>query len=235
MSADDLDEHLDIAESAGRTALTFSQLCDGWAGRRPLPPKPFVITFDDGYVDTLTVAAPVLERHGVAASVFLTTGFVTGTSPGGDRMLDWSQARELADAGHEIGAHTVTHPQLDLLPARESASEIRRSKDQLEDRLAVPVRSFAYPHGYSTPRVRRQVAEAGFDSACSVKNVLAGPPDTVFSISRLTVTPNASTATVRRWLEGDGPVGQRDERVATKAWRSYRRMRTIPAQAGQGS
>ncbi|HEX5532476.1 MAG TPA: polysaccharide deacetylase family protein [Actinomycetales bacterium] len=226
VSADDLDRHLDMAETAGRTALTVSQLRDGLAGRRPLPARPFVITFDDGFVDTLTVAAPVLERHGVSATVYVTTGFIAASSPGGDRMLDWSQVRELADRGHEIGAHTVTHPQLDVLPAHESAKEIRGSKERLEDRLADPVRSFAYPHGYSTPRVRRQVVEAGFDSACSVKNVLSGRPDTLFSISRLTMTPDTTAPTVRQWLDGAGRVGQPDERAATRVWRSYRWMRS---------
>jgi len=235
VSADDLDQHLDMAEAVGRTALTVSELRDGLAGRVPLPPRPFVVTFDDGFVDTLTVAAPVLARHGAPATVYVTTGFIAATSPGGDRMLDWPQVRELADRGLEIGAHTVTHPQLDLLPAHGSAQEIRGSREQLEDRLAVPVRSFAYPHGYSTPRVRHQVVQAGFDSACSVKNVLSGRPDTLFSISRLTMTPGTTATTVRRWLDGSGRVGQRDERAVTKAWRTYRRMRSLRAPVGQRS
>ncbi|MGN6754314.1 MAG: polysaccharide deacetylase family protein [Intrasporangium sp.] len=227
-----LDRHLALIGTAGRTPVTVSQLRDGLSGAGPLPTRPVVVTFDDGFADTLTAAAPVLHRHHVRSTIYLTTGFIDGVSPGGDRMLDWAQARELADRGHEIGAHSVTHPQLDQLSRARARHEIQSSREMLQERLDVLVRSFAYPHGYSSPAVRRQVMEAGYDSACSVKNVVSGASDTPFSISRLTVTADLSDDTVRRWLDGSAPTRRRDERLLTKGWRSYRRLRHIATLSG---
>lgn len=230
-----LDRQLEIVATAGCTAVTISELRDGLCGGRPLPPRPVVVTFDDGFVDTLTVAGPILRRHGVRCTIYLTSGFIGGLSPGGDRMLDWAQVGELADQGHEIGAHTVSHPQLDTLSRAKAGQEIRACRDHLQERLGIRVRSFAYPHGYSSPAVRRQVREAGYESACSVKNVLSGPPDTPFSISRLTVTSQITDDTLRRWVEGFAPAGQPDERLATRGWRAYRRLRHAAALLGHPS
>jgi len=235
VTAQCLDRHLAIVADAGRTPVTVSQLRDGLAGAGPLPAMPVVVTFDDGFADTLTIAAPILQRRGVAGTIYLTSGFIGGVSPGGDRMLDWAQARELADQGHEIGGHSVSHRQLDTLSRPHARHEIRASREQLEERLDVPVRSFAYPHGYSSPHVRREVMEAGYDSACSVKNALSGPRDTPFSISRLTVTAGVSEDTVRAWVDGSAPTGRRDERLLTKGWRAYRRLRLVATGSGDRS
>jgi peptidoglycan/xylan/chitin deacetylase (PgdA/CDA1 family) len=235
VTAERLDKQLALIAAAGRTPVTVSQLREGLSGAGPLPTRPVVVTFDDGFADTLTAAAPVLQRHGLTSTIYLTTGFIGGVSPGGDRMLDWTQARELADRGHEIGAHSVTHPQLDLLPRAQARQEIQSSRELLQERLDVPVRSFAYPHGYSSPAVRRQVMEAGYESACSVKNVVSGPHDTPFSISRLTVTAGVSDDTMRQWLNWSPPTRRRDERLLTKGWRAYRRLRHVATALGDRS
>lgn len=227
-----LARHLGLLVASGRTPVTVSQLRDGLAGRRGLPERPVVVTIDDGFADTLTAAAPILRQHAVCSTVYVTTGFVTGTSPGGDRMLDWSQVAELRAQGHEIGAHSVTHPQLDTLTRRAAWHEIRDGKNILEDRLGEQVRTFAYPHGYSSPVVRRLTRQAGFESACSVKNALSFPADPQLAVSRLMLTARTSDETVRRWLDGAGaPVGRRDERLITRAWRGYRRIRAGMAAA----
>jgi peptidoglycan/xylan/chitin deacetylase (PgdA/CDA1 family) len=226
-----LERHLDLVVASGRTPVTLSMLRDGVGGLIPLPSRPVVITFDDGFADTLTVAGPVLARHGVVASVYLTSGFMAGRSPGGDRMLDWSQVDELAQQGHEIGAHSVTHPQLDTLSATDAWRETSVCKQVLEDRLGTVIRSFAYPHGYSSPRVRQLVAAAGYDSACAVKNALSSVADPQLSVARLMLTASTSDDTVRQWLAGGGArVGRRDGRAATRAWRTYRRTRSLLTQ-----
>ena len=225
VTAPTLARHLDLVLESGRAPITLSQLGDGLSGTSPLPDHPVVVTFDDGYADTLTTAAPLLLERGIPATVYVTAGFVGDVSPGGDHMLDWDQVRELAGLGMELGAHSMTHPQLDLLGPDRARREVVDSRHEIQDATGQPTRSFAYPHGYSNPRVRRLVEQAGFDSACSVKNALAGPPDTAFSLSRLMLTHDTPDAEVTTWLDGTAwQVGQADERLLTRAWRGYRRV-----------
>jgi Predicted xylanase/chitin deacetylase len=228
VSAATLRRHLEIITASGRTPITLSQLRDGIGGQAALPARPVVITFDDGFSDTLTIAAPLLGRAAIPATIYLTSGFLTRRSPGGDRMLDWAQTRELALQGHEIGAHSASHPQLDTLAPDTARQEIGSCKRQLEDTLGMRIRSFAYPHGYSSPRVRRQVAEAGYDSACAVKNALSSVTDPAFAVARLMLTPRTSDDTVRAWLVGSGARTRLgDERAATRASLPICRTRTF--------
>ncbi|HZZ96881.1 MAG TPA: polysaccharide deacetylase family protein [Jatrophihabitantaceae bacterium] len=224
----DFERHLELIVESGRTPITMSALVDGFTGRAALPAAPVAITFDDGFADTAETAAPMLAERDMVATVYVTSGFVQrGASPGGDRMLDWHRVRELDTLGHEVAAHSHTHPQLDLLGAGESLDEIVRSKQLVEDAVGHGVRSFAYPHGYHTPRVRAQVAGAGFDSACAVRNALTHPGDHRLALARLMLTARTTTDDVTRWLAGHGaPAAAELDPLRTKAWRLYRRARS---------
>jgi peptidoglycan/xylan/chitin deacetylase (PgdA/CDA1 family) len=139
-------------------------------------------------------------------------------------MLDRGRLRELSAAGVEVGGHTHSHPELDTLPARLAAEDITRGKATLEAELETPIRSFAYPHGYSSPTVRRLVQAAGYDSACAVGEALADPDGDPFRITRLTVRASNTTSEVSEWIRGTGrPLAPRSERIQTRAWRTYRR------------
>ncbi len=220
------DRHLELIMASGRTALSVEELRLGLAGELTLPDRTVVVTFDDGFAEWADVVAPALARWGLTATMFVTTGFLDRRSPGGDQMLSWSAVEELVDAGHEIGAHSATHPELDTLDASGVRAEIRDCRRELEDRLSVPVRSFAYPHGYSNREVQRLVRSAGYDSACAVKNSLSHTEDLPYSIARLTVTCRTSDTALAAWLAGSGaPLASGRERPATRAWRAYRRSR----------
>lgn len=221
-----LRRHLAAVAGTGATTLTVSGLLAALAGGA-LPERPVLITFDDGYLDTLTAAAPALAEHGMTSTVYVTTGVVGATSPGGDVMLSWPQVGELAALGHEIGAHSHTHPQLDTLSVAAMQREIEGSRARLQAGTGLPVDSFAYPHGYSDARVRRAVRKAGFSSACSVKNALSSPSDPPFTLSRLMVMATTTDDEVVGWLAGRGvPLGRDDERLLTRGWRWWRRART---------
>ena len=221
-----LDTQLAALRSLGCTPVPLAAL-DG-----PLPPRSVVVTFDDGLAD-FAAALPILRRHDVPATLFVTAGYVGGEArwlarlgEGGRRLLTWDELADVAAAGVEIGAHGQTHVALDTLPARAARDEVERSKATIEDRLGVPVRWFAYPHGYYDTHVRALVRAAGFSGACAVKNALSSAADDRYALARIPVVPDAERLDLARLVTGRGvPVARTAERVRTRLWRTARRSR----------
>jgi peptidoglycan/xylan/chitin deacetylase (PgdA/CDA1 family) len=227
------ERQLDLLLDSGRQVVTVSDLVDRVSSHQPSPRALAAITFDDGFKDTLDVAAPMLKERGLTATAYLTTGYLA-REPGGPsvsppgQMLAWSQVRELEMAGLEVAAHTHTHPHLDILPPAQAGEEVRRSKDLLEGELGHRVRSFAYPHGYASSFLRREVRAAGFDSACGVANRLSHPGDDRWYLARLTVRVDTPLATFAQWLRGAGaPLARPGETVRMRGWRQVRRLRHL--------
>ena len=135
----------------------------------------------------------------------------------------------LEAAGVEIGAHSHTHRQLDLLPADALADDLSLNRDVLANAVRdITSRSFAYPHGYWRARVRRLVADAGFDSACGVAEALSSAQEHPLALSRLMVHADTSAATVAAWLSGSGAyIVSPRRRVLAFGWRQYRRARQL--------
>lgn len=143
-----------------------------------IEPRTVVITFDDGYRDNLRVAAPLLARHGLPATFFITSGHVDsgrpfpwdGSSGADNPVMNWAEVRELAGMGFDIGAHTVNHVNLGQVPLAEARAEIAGSKARLEEVLGREVTLFAYPFGgraFIREEVRAIVREAGFRCCCN--------------------------------------------------------------------
>lgn len=225
-------QHLDLIVDQGRTSLTVSELV-ALRRRRAVPDRSVVITFDDGYADFADFAMPLLAERGLKSTLYVTTGFLRGAprtvdAIPPDEMLDWSHLPSLAAAGVELGAHGHTHDQLDTLSPPRARSEITRSRDLLEGATGQPAKSFAYPHGFSSPRVRRLVAEAGFTSACAVRNSLSPPNDDVWRLARLMVLATTAPGTFQSWLTGSGAsVAKPGEALQTRLWRAWRRGRAL--------
>lgn len=142
----------------------------------PFPRRTLAITFDDCYRDNL-FAARVLAEHGLPACFFIPTAYV-GTDHVFDwdqhlpKMpnLDWNDIREMASLGHEIGSHTLTHPNMAAIPADEARRQLVESKKNLEDRLEQRVRWFAYPFGGEEHFLMERlplVQEAGYEGMVS--------------------------------------------------------------------
>ena len=222
--------HLDAVLSRGRQPLTVSQYVDGLSGKTVLPPRPVLITVDDGFADFADNALPALTERKVPSTLYVTTGALADRDyecvlPAAD-MLRSADLSGLEATGVEIGAHTHTHRQLDLLPRRAVAAELSRSGALLAEILGHRIRSFAYPHGYWTAGVRQLVGEAGFDSACAVGEALSSPRDHPLALSRLMVRADTDASTITAWMSPSGArVLSRRHRVLTFGWRQYRRVR----------
>lgn len=150
-----------------------------------VPPKTFVLTFDDGYQNVYSNACPILDRFAFTATIFLVAGRMGLASDwdGQDGilaapLLSWSEARELVGRGYEMGSHTFTHPRLNNMDDKSAFMEISDSKLLLEDRLDQHVDFFSYPYSSSSTRIERLVEAAGYVAAC-------GGPVSPWSLFRL--------------------------------------------------
>lgn len=126
---------------------------------RHLPPRPVLITFDDGYRSVLTHAAPVLTRLHMPATAYVITGRVSGPDPS---FLTWRDLRRLEQDGVEIGSHTVDHRPLTELSDATVVWELRASRRALERNLGRRVRWLAYPYGAFDARVVGLVNRVGY-------------------------------------------------------------------------
>ena len=233
VSRDQFAAHLDRVQELGFQAITVAELLALRAAGAALPARTTVITFDDGFADFADHAWPELERRSLAATLYVTAGTVGGHSdwlaPVGAAatpMLAPGQVRDLALAGCDIGAHSMTHPELDCLDRGRAAEEIRQSKDVLEQLVGGPVESFAYPHGYHDREIKRLVAEAGYGSAAAVRNALSPTDDDPYALARVTIMSDTTDDRIEEILLGRRvPTARPREQFRTTAWRQVRRLR----------
>jgi peptidoglycan/xylan/chitin deacetylase (PgdA/CDA1 family) len=139
--------------------LTQEQVYAGLLAGTPLPPRPVLITFDDGYRDVYTHALPVLRRLHFAATEYVITGRISGADPS---FLTWGELRRAEDEGLETGSHTVTHRSLTALSASDARHELLASRIALERHLGHPVQWLAYPYGSVDDGVVAQARSAGY-------------------------------------------------------------------------
>lgn len=171
----------------GWRAVTFTEAVTGTE-----PGRLLAITFDDAFASVRRYAEPILARHGAVATVFAPTDFMDGgaqlqwdgiahwrrTGFAGElEAMDWSDLRDLADGGWEIGSHTCSHPSLPTLDDEGLARELTRSRARCADELGRECRSIAYPYGDLDPRVVAAAAAAGYEAAARLSGDLrpAGP------------------------------------------------------------
>ncbi len=170
---------------------TLDELVTALFEHSRLPERTVVLTFDDGYRDFYSQAAPVLRRLQLPATIFLATGFcgsatrpVThGWRPKGP-MLDWTEVTELAHAGFQFGAHTITHAPLPELEHEQANHEIAGSKLDLERHIGQTVDYFAYPYGRWSSSVRELVRRQ-YRAACATGAGVVQPECDPFALPRI--------------------------------------------------
>ena len=165
----------------GYHAVTLERVFDSWRGAAPLPPKPIVLSFDDGYLSDVRVALPDLKARrwpGVLNLEVANLKPVWGIRPTG--------VRKLIAAGWEIDDHTLTHPDLTKVDAVRLEDEIAGSRRVIRERFHVPVNFFCYPAGRYNAAVIAAVQRAGYLGATTTHYGLARPGD-LFTLARVRV------------------------------------------------
>lgn len=228
-------EQMAVLADLGFTPVTTAALARSWREGGPLPERPVLITFDDGYEGVHRHALPVLARHGFACTLFVSTGWIRGahdTGGGLDTMLDWDQVRDLAGAGAEIGGHSHTHPQLDQLSDDALRYEVLRCGEIVTDVLGTRPESFAYPYGYSSRRVRRTVRASGYRQSLAVGNGLARRRQGPYALQRVTVRRATGAEEFERLVQGRSIARTfARDRALTKGYAVVRRARQVRRKA----
>lgn len=188
--------------AAGWSFVGLDEVLAGIDGERPLPERGVLLTFDDAYVDLLTTALPLLQRHSAPAVVFAVAANVGGTNSWDQQgaatvdLLDAEGLRAVAAAGVEVGSHTSTHRPLMRVPAAELEQELSGSAAQLAE-LGLPrPRSFAFPYGDCSDELGAAVERAGYAVGFTIQpGALPAEGTTRFLLPRVVVT---GTDTPRR-------------------------------------
>lgn len=159
------------------------------------------ITFDDGYRDCFTQAAPLLVEKNMPFTVFVISDFVRANRPG---FLSAAELRDLAALpGVHIGAHGASHVRLTECSNAELEHELQSSRQALEDMLGKPVVTMSYPYGAVDGRVRQAVSAAGYTlAACSYPGVNVPSRDPLL-IARTEILSGDSPRLLRQKLRGD--------------------------------
>lgn len=191
------------------------------------------VTFDDGYLDNLQHALPILERYRVPATIFVTTDFCDQNhshpryaSPADRLHLNWQEVRQLA--AHPlitIGSHTMTHPYLPTLTAEAAAREIANSKQIIEHQLGAAIEFFCYPSGDFGPREAGLVARAGYHAAVSVAPGVNRRGSDRYALRRTEITDKDDA--FEMWLKLHGAFDPSHRLL------HLRRQRRFAAQAAQ--
>jgi peptidoglycan/xylan/chitin deacetylase (PgdA/CDA1 family) len=151
---------------SGFHTVTQREVFDALELGRPLPRKPVLLTFDDGYRDILGKASPVLARLGLHATAYVITSRISGSDTS---FLTWPQLALLERRGIEIGSHTVHHLELPGLSDAAAFHELVASRRALEQHLHHPVQWFSYPAGAFDARSVALVRRAGYVLAVTTR------------------------------------------------------------------
>lgn len=160
---------VELLLEAGFELLTVADLADRARGGTP-PAGLATLSFDDGMEDNHSVLLPILREYGIPATVYVTTGLIGEPNPwmapaSGARMMTAPELRELAAAGIELGAHTVSHPDLSLMDHAACLREMTESRDAIATLVGAPATTFAYPFCRYGEAAVSAARDAGFTAA----------------------------------------------------------------------
>ncbi|WNZ46606.1 polysaccharide deacetylase family protein [Leptolyngbya boryana CZ1] len=185
----EFEAHLKLIQQNGLTPISLEQLVEHLKTGIPLPAKPVVLTFDDGYLGHYKYVYPLLKKYGYPGAFSIYPAKID--KPRGRPGMNWVQIQEMAaDPLVTIASHSVNHP-ADLREIKDDAKlafEMTESKRMLEAKLGIPIRYFVYPEGKNDERVQQAAIAAGYQAAWTMSdeaNLFAAESENLFNISRI--------------------------------------------------
>ena len=209
LSTETFKRQLEHLTASGRSALSLESLENQLKGKGDSP--SVLLTFDDGHVSHFEHVAPALKEVCFTGVFFIPTALI-----GRKGQMSWAQLRELVQDGFEIGSHGLRHIPLTNLSSGELKEEINQSKEILQDRLGIEVKSFSLPRGFYHSRIAEEAAKAGYRFLFTSRFELVRKGDDRLGLARLAVKRGFSLENFSRWVEGDLGAMKYSERF--KEW-----------------
>jgi len=199
--------HLQYFKERGFTTLHFKDLEDYRSGKkdfRDFPKKPLILTFDDGYVDNLTNAAPLLKEFNMKAVIFLLADHSLESNSWDQDgkeplqpLMSLEQKKELLKYNYEIGSHGFRHRKITEMNEAEASQELLDSKNVLEKDFG-PISTYAFTYGITSPRAAELAEEAGYDFAVNTDTGGLHHEENPYAIFRINIFPEDGPAQLRK-------------------------------------
>jgi peptidoglycan/xylan/chitin deacetylase (PgdA/CDA1 family) len=187
VTPDELEAHFQFLQEIGATPISIDWLISHLRTGIPLPDKPVLLSFDDGYGGHYEYVYPLLRKYNYPAVFSIYINKMTQKT--GRTSVTWEQLKEMAaDPLVQIVSHSVSHPRdLRLLSDADLEQEVKQSKQILEQELGIPINYFTYPEGKADDRVKEFVKKAGYRAALSMNDLdehFAGQSPDLLTIGR---------------------------------------------------
>lgn len=208
---------------------SLAEFCQSRKENRPLPNYSVLLTFDDGFEDFYSVAAPQLAQRNLPGTIFVITDRASKLlPPNGESFLTWDQIEELASRGITIGSHTCSHPKLRNLPIDEVARELTESRIAILKHVSQSDVPLSYPFGQTSEEISRLAEASGYCCAIDGDQGLNARDRASFDLSRTVIASDDDLATFAARVSGLTSAFARVRR----AFRSRRAGRSghVPAQ-----
>jgi peptidoglycan/xylan/chitin deacetylase (PgdA/CDA1 family) len=182
-------------ERRGYQAVTLGRVWQAWRGEAALPRRPVVLTFDDGYLSQYRTAARTLRARGWPGVLNLQVDRL-GVAGG----LTRGQVRRMLADGWELGAHTLSHPDLTAVGPQRVRRELAGSREAIAREFGVTANFFCFPYGRYDAALKAAVRRAGYLAATTTRRGFASPEGDRFALPRISVSPRTTPAALLRRL-----------------------------------
>jgi peptidoglycan/xylan/chitin deacetylase (PgdA/CDA1 family) len=160
VTPDGFEQQLKYLQDNGYRSISFTNLADALNYGAPLPERPVILSFDDGWENQFQYGFPLLQKYGFSATFYIVSGYVDHQN-----FMTTDQLQTMMAAGMTIGGHSHTHPPLPSVGATRLVDEVAGSKAWLEDHFGIKIDTFAYPYGAYSAAVTAAVKAAGYRTA----------------------------------------------------------------------
>jgi peptidoglycan/xylan/chitin deacetylase (PgdA/CDA1 family) len=191
---------LQYLDETGYHPITLTDLYLYLTEGYPLPEKPIILTFDDGYRDAYEVVFPKLLDHGFPGTFFV---LATPAHYESEAYLTWAQMKEMSDAGMAIEAHGRDHVDLRNRSSDFLIYQTLGIREAIEYHTGRTPRFFCYPSGQRDTNVIRVLESAGYQGAVTTEWGQTYTRENLFEMPRLRVRGEESLESFIEKLEGE--------------------------------